>query len=144
MCQPKRALPQRAVTRDEVAALAELYAQISNELHQDNLIHKDEFMWALFKANRDNLFAERVRLLAAGRDGKGGPCQGGWQPRTAEASQRGCCTRRAGCRADRRKAGAACCVTFCSPLRTRINLHRLRGIQAFSGRQASALGPPSW
>ncbi|KAL4443040.1 hypothetical protein ABPG77_008531 [Micractinium sp. CCAP 211/92] len=47
-------------TRDEVAALAELYAQISNELHQDNLIHKDEFMWALFKANRDNLFAERV------------------------------------------------------------------------------------
>lgn len=43
-----------------MAALAELYAQISNELHQDNLIHKDEFMWALFKANRDNLFAERV------------------------------------------------------------------------------------
>lgn len=28
---------------------------------QDNLIHKDELMWALFKARRDSLFADRVR-----------------------------------------------------------------------------------
>lgn len=44
----------------EVEALSELYRKLSNELHKDNLIHRDEFMWALFKANRDNLFAERV------------------------------------------------------------------------------------
>ncbi|PRW55970.1 calcineurin B 7 isoform X1 [Chlorella sorokiniana] len=50
-------------TRDEVLALRELYTKLSNELHQDNLIHKDEFMWALFKANKDNLFAERVFTL---------------------------------------------------------------------------------
>jgi serine/threonine-protein phosphatase 2B regulatory subunit len=49
-----------AVTAGEVEALRALYAKLSNELHQDNLIHKDEFMWALFKANKDNLFAERV------------------------------------------------------------------------------------
>ena len=49
-----------AVTRSEVEALRELYGKLSNELHKDNLIHKDEFMWALFKANKDNLFAERV------------------------------------------------------------------------------------
>ena len=48
-------------------ALRELYLKLSNELHQDNLIHKDEFMWALFKANRDNLFAERVRSRGAAR-----------------------------------------------------------------------------
>ncbi|EFN58801.1 hypothetical protein CHLNCDRAFT_29817 [Chlorella variabilis] len=47
-------------TRSEVEALRELYGKLSNELHKDNLIHKDEFMWALFKANKDNLFAERV------------------------------------------------------------------------------------
>jgi serine/threonine-protein phosphatase 2B regulatory subunit len=52
-----RCLP---VTPSEVDALRELYSKLSNELHQDNIIHKDEFMWALFKANKDNLFAERV------------------------------------------------------------------------------------
>jgi serine/threonine-protein phosphatase 2B regulatory subunit len=52
--------PAPAVTVSEVEALRELYRKLSNELHQDNLIHKDEFMWALFKANRDNLFADRV------------------------------------------------------------------------------------
>lgn len=56
------------VTRDEVLALRELYTKLSNELHQDNLIHKDEFMWALFKANRDNLFAERVRWFGIDGD----------------------------------------------------------------------------
>lgn len=56
-----RVAPSPAVRHDEVLALRELYLKLSNELHQDNLIHKDEFMWALFKANRDNLFAERVR-----------------------------------------------------------------------------------
>ena len=47
-------------------ALKELYSKLSNELHKDNLIHKDEFMWALFKANKDNLFAERVGEGLAG------------------------------------------------------------------------------
>ena len=57
---PFQPCPLLAVTHDEVDALHELYHKLSNELHKDNLIHKDEFMWALFKANRDNLFAERV------------------------------------------------------------------------------------
>jgi hypothetical protein len=48
------------VSLPEVQGLKELYYKLSNKLHQDNLIHKDEFMWALFKANKDNLFAERV------------------------------------------------------------------------------------
>ena len=54
-------------------ALAELYSKLSNELHKDNLIHKDEFMWALFKANRDNLFADRVGAESARGCGRG-PC----------------------------------------------------------------------
>ena len=49
-----------AVDAEEIRALEKLYSQISNELHQDGIIHKDEFMWALFKANKNNLFAERV------------------------------------------------------------------------------------
>jgi hypothetical protein len=57
---PGPAAARLAVTHNEVEALHELYHKLSNELHKDDLIHKDEFMWALFKANRDNLFAERV------------------------------------------------------------------------------------
>lgn len=49
-----------AVGRAEVEALRELYTKISNELHHDGLIHKDELAWALFKAHRDNLFVDRV------------------------------------------------------------------------------------
>ncbi|KAK9817735.1 hypothetical protein WJX72_001413 [[Myrmecia] bisecta] len=46
---------------DEVYALEELFREVSNTLHKDGLIHKDEFALALFKtANRSNLFAERV------------------------------------------------------------------------------------
>lgn len=37
-----------------------MYDKLANEFHHDGLIHKDEFMWALFKANKNNLFAERV------------------------------------------------------------------------------------
>lgn len=44
----------------EVAALRELYDKLSNELHQDGLIHRDEFMWALFKHNKNSLFADRM------------------------------------------------------------------------------------
>ena len=44
----------------EVIALRDLYDKLSNELHHDGLIHKDEFAWALFKAHKDNLFVDRV------------------------------------------------------------------------------------
>ncbi|KAL6767376.1 hypothetical protein ACKKBF_B35040 [Auxenochlorella protothecoides x Auxenochlorella symbiontica] len=47
-------------TAQEVASLHRLFLILSNELHEDNLIHKDEFLWALFKARRDSLFADRV------------------------------------------------------------------------------------
>lgn len=49
-----------AVSKAEVDALRELYSKLSNELHHDGLIHKDELAWALFKAHRDNLFIDRV------------------------------------------------------------------------------------
>lgn len=45
---------------DEIGALRELYEKLSNELHHDGFIHKDELAWALFKAHRDNLFVDRV------------------------------------------------------------------------------------
>jgi serine/threonine-protein phosphatase 2B regulatory subunit len=45
---------------DEIGALRELYDKLSNELHHDGFIHKDELAWALFKAHRDNLFVDRV------------------------------------------------------------------------------------
>lgn len=44
----------------EVDSLRELYQKLSNELHHDGLIHKDELAWALFKCHRDNLFVDRV------------------------------------------------------------------------------------
>lgn len=44
----------------EVESLKELYEKLSNELHHDGLIHKDELAWALFKSHRDNLFVDRV------------------------------------------------------------------------------------
>ena len=49
-----------AVGPDEIGALRELYDKLSNELHHDGFIHKDELAWALFKAHRDNLFVDRV------------------------------------------------------------------------------------
>lgn len=49
-----------AVTWQEVERLRGIYDRISNRIHYDGLIHRDEFMWALFKAPKDNLFAERV------------------------------------------------------------------------------------
>lgn len=44
----------------EITSLRELYDKLSNELHVDGLIHKDELAWALFKSHRDNLFVDRV------------------------------------------------------------------------------------
>lgn len=44
----------------EINSLRELYDKLSNELHVDGLIHKDELAWALFKSHRDNLFVDRV------------------------------------------------------------------------------------
>lgn len=52
---------------DEVYALAELYKSVSNSLHQDGVIQKDEFMQALFNMRPGqvgpNLFADRLFLL---------------------------------------------------------------------------------
>jgi serine/threonine-protein phosphatase 2B regulatory subunit len=47
-------------SRSEITSLWELYHKLSNELHVDGLIHKDELAWALFKSHRDNLFVDRV------------------------------------------------------------------------------------
>jgi serine/threonine-protein phosphatase 2B regulatory subunit len=44
-----------------VYALEELFKGLSNTLHKDGLIHKDEFALALFKTqNQSSLFAEKV------------------------------------------------------------------------------------
>lgn len=46
---------------DEVYALEELFESLSNSIHRDGVIHKDEFAYALFKAqNHSNIFAEKV------------------------------------------------------------------------------------
>lgn len=49
-------------TKDEVHALHELYKRVSNSLHQDGIIQKDEFIFALFHAQpgHGNLFADRL------------------------------------------------------------------------------------
>jgi serine/threonine-protein phosphatase 2B regulatory subunit len=57
---PSHHLATVTVNVGEVAALRELYDKLSNELHRDGLIHKDELAWALFKAHRNNLFVDRV------------------------------------------------------------------------------------
>lgn len=44
----------------EIESLQELYTKLSNELHYDGLMHKDELAWALFKCHKDNLFVDRV------------------------------------------------------------------------------------
>mmetsp|Transcript_13970 Transcript_13970/g.42137 ORF Transcript_13970/g.42137 Transcript_13970/m.42137 type:complete len:216 (+) Transcript_13970:131-778(+) len=49
-------------TKDEVHALHELYKHVSNSLHKDGVIQKDEFMQALFhtQPGQPNLFADRL------------------------------------------------------------------------------------
>lgn len=46
---------------DEVCALKELFKRLSNSLHHDGLIHRDEFAYAIFKTqNQSNLFTDKV------------------------------------------------------------------------------------
>ena len=54
---------QSNFSTSEIESLQELYDKLSNELHHDGLIHKDELAWALFKCHRDNLFVDRVFQL---------------------------------------------------------------------------------
>lgn len=59
---PKDLAKETYFTKDEVHALHELYKRVSNSLHQDGIIQKDEFIRAVFHANpgHGNLFADRL------------------------------------------------------------------------------------
>lgn len=57
---PERLATETHFSVAEVYSLQELYQTLSNTLHKDGLINKDEFMYALFKTHNDNLFADRV------------------------------------------------------------------------------------
>ncbi|KAK9861804.1 hypothetical protein WJX84_009388 [Apatococcus fuscideae] len=59
--QPEDLARQTYFTSNEVHALGKLFAELSNSLHKDGLIHKDEFALALFKTtNQSNLFIDKV------------------------------------------------------------------------------------
>eukprot|EP00891_Asterochloris_glomerata_P007358 jgi/Astpho2/7358/fgenesh1_pm.00114_%23_6_t len=48
-------------TVDEVYALEELFKNLSSSLHQDGVINRDEFNYAMFKTlNQSNIFVEKV------------------------------------------------------------------------------------
>ncbi|KAK9838312.1 hypothetical protein WJX81_003861 [Elliptochloris bilobata] len=58
---PEKLAAETHFSVDEVYALEELFHKLSNSLHHDGRIHKDEFALALFKAQqRSNLFTDRV------------------------------------------------------------------------------------
>ncbi|GAQ84394.1 Calcium-binding EF-hand family protein [Klebsormidium nitens] len=59
--EPEVLASETAFSVSEVEALYTLFTKVSNSIITDGLIHKEEFMQALFKnSNTNNLFAERV------------------------------------------------------------------------------------